>query len=71
MATEPTRPLVDAGQVARDLGICKSGVYRLAAAGALPSVRLGRRVLFPAGVVVRLAEAAFERTATVETVDER
>jgi excisionase family DNA binding protein len=48
-AADPTPPLVlDVRDVAERLRISRSFAYELIAAGRLPSIRLGRRVLVPA-----------------------
>lgn len=43
------RMFLTAEEVGRRLGLRRSRVYELAAAGRLPVVRLGRRILFLAG----------------------
>ncbi len=48
-------------EVGQQLGIRKSRVYELAAAGLLPVVRLGRRMRFPRCGLDELAAAAIER----------
>jgi excisionase family DNA binding protein len=57
-ATERTagsEPVVlDVPEVARRLGISRSFAYELVAAGEIPSLRLGRRVLVPVHQLRRL-----------------
>jgi excisionase family DNA binding protein len=57
-----------ADEVGRELGLGRSRVYELAAAGHLPVVRLGRRMWFPrrgldalADDAVRIARETLER----------
>ena len=63
--TDPARseaPLfLTAREVGQQLGLKRSRVYELAAAGMLPVVRLGRRMLFPRRGLEELAEAAIAR----------
>ncbi len=58
----PARVFLSAREVGLQLGIRKSRVYELAAAGLLPVVRMGRRMLFPCHGLEALAAAAIERT---------
>ena len=67
-AARPDRPahpvqrvFLTATEVGQQLGIRKSRVYELAAAGLLPVVRLGRRMRFPRRGLEELATAAIER----------
>ena len=62
-AAAPTMFLT-ANEVGQQLGIRKSRVYELAAAGLLPVVRLGRRMRFPRRGLEELAAAAIERAKT-------
>jgi len=55
------RVFLTAREVGQQLGIRKSRVYELAAAGLLPVVRMGRRILFPCRGLDALATAAIER----------
>jgi excisionase family DNA binding protein len=50
-----------AAEVGRELGLKKSRVYELAAAGLLPVVRLGRRMLFPRRGLDAMIDAAIRR----------
>jgi excisionase family DNA binding protein len=52
------RLFLNAEEVGRQLGLRRSRVYELAAAGLLPVVRLGRRLRFPRHGLEELAEAA-------------
>jgi excisionase family DNA binding protein len=58
------RLFISASDVGRQLGLRKSRVYELAAAGLLPSVRLGRRIWFPVRGLDALAETAIEEART-------
>src|SRR5687768_1892485 len=60
-ALEPGRLFLTAEEVGRQLGLRRSRVYELAAAGLLPAVRLGKRVLFPRRGLEELAEEAISR----------
>jgi excisionase family DNA binding protein len=55
------RIFLTATEVGEQLGLKKSRVYELAAAGLLPVVRLGRKMLFPRRGLDALVEAAIER----------
>ena len=55
------RMFLTATEVGQQLGLGKSRVYELAAAGMLPVVRLGRRMLFPQRGLDALAEAAIQQ----------
>ena len=55
------RAFLSAAEVGAQLGLGRSRVYELAAAGVLPVVRLGRRMLFPRRGLDELAELAIER----------
>lgn len=46
--------VLDVPEVARRLGISRSFAYALVAAGEIPSLRLGRRVLVPVHQLRRL-----------------
>lgn len=46
-AVTEIRPMLTVEQVAAALAVSEATVRRLAAAGALPSVRVGRQVRFP------------------------
>lgn len=67
--TLPSGPSADAPmflsaeEVGHELGISRSRVYELAAAGQLPVVRLGRRMWFPRRGLDALAEAAMREFA--------
>lgn len=64
------RLFLTAAEVGRRLGLGKSRVYELAAAGALPVVRLSpRRMLFPRRGLEELAKAAIERAKARTLVD--
>ena len=47
----PVARLMSVGDAASLLGISRSHAYRLVAAGELPSVHLGRRVLVPRSAI--------------------
>ena len=55
------RAFLSAVEVGERLGVRRSRVYELAAAGMLPVVRLGRRMFFPRHGLDALAEQAIER----------
>jgi excisionase family DNA binding protein len=55
------RLFLSAAEVGLQLGLKRSRVYELAAAGLLPVVRLGRRMLFPRRGLEALADAAVAR----------
>jgi excisionase family DNA binding protein len=57
-----TRIFLNAAEVGRQLGLRKSRVYEMAAEGLLPSVRLGRRIWFPALGLDARADAAIEES---------
>lgn len=57
-----TRVFISASDVGKQLGLHKSRVYEMAAAGLLPSVRLGRRIWFPVRGLEALADAAIEES---------
>jgi excisionase family DNA binding protein len=63
------RMFLSAAEVGQQLGLHKSRVYELAAAGLLPVVRLGRRMLFPRRGLEQIAEAAIERARARLTED--
>lgn len=55
LGPEDREPVVlDVPEVARRLGISRSFAYELVAAGEIPSLRLGRRVLVPVHQLRRL-----------------
>jgi excisionase family DNA binding protein len=58
---EPRPMFLTAAEVGQELGLKKSRVYELAAAGLLPVVRLGRRMLFPRRGLDELVDAAIEQ----------
>ena len=55
------RIFLTAAEVGRQLGVRKSRVYELAASGAIPVVRMGRRMLFPRKGLEELADTAIEQ----------
>ena len=57
------RMFLTAEEVGQRLGLKRSRVYGLAAAGMLPVVRLGRRMLFPRRGLEELVEAAIRRAS--------
>ncbi len=58
---EPSgRVFLNACEVGQQLGLRRSRIYEMAAEGLLPSVRLGRRIWFPARGLDALADAAIE-----------
>lgn len=58
---KPRPMFLTAAEVGQELGLKKSRVYELAAAGLLPVVRLGRRILFPRRGLEALVDTAIER----------
>jgi excisionase family DNA binding protein len=60
------RATMDLPEVAAVLGCSRSSVYRWAANGTLPTIRLGRRVLVPRAAV----EALLTNWDTRETASE-
>ena len=56
--------LVDAKTIGAQLGLKDSPVYEMAQRGLLPTVKFGRRVLFPVDAVDRLAEVAIARAVS-------
>lgn len=53
------RMVLSVPEAAEELGVDKSTVYRLAANGTLPHVRIGRRIVIPREALARwLAESA-------------
>ena len=58
---KPRPMFLTAAEVGQELGLKKSRVYELAAAGLLPVVRLGRRILFPRRGLDALVDTAIER----------
>ena len=53
---QPERLTYTVTQAGHLLGICRNSAYQLAAAGQIPTVRLGRRVLVPKAALDRLLE---------------
>lgn len=51
-----------AREVGQLMGLKKSRVYELAAAELLPTVRLGRKILFSRRGILALDQAAIDRT---------
>ena len=49
------QPFMSVTEVAAVLGLSRAHTYRLAGAGDIPSVRRGRRVLFPTVAIRRFA----------------
>ena len=60
-ASTPEPLFLTAAEVGSLLNLRKSRVYELAAAGLLPTVRLGRRVLFSRRGLLAIDQAAIER----------
>jgi excisionase family DNA binding protein len=52
---------LSADEVGRELGISRSRVYELAAAGQLPFFRMGRRMWFPRRGLEALGDEAIRR----------
>ncbi|ADB31259.1 DNA binding domain protein, excisionase family [Kribbella flavida DSM 17836] len=65
------RPWLTVEETAKELGLSAMTVYRAIAAGAFPAVRVGRRIVVPAGAIDSLAKAAIERGAVISTADWR
>lgn len=57
----PTITVERAGEI---LGISRRSAYRAAAAGQLPTLRLGRRILVPTASLLRLLGATTEMADT-------
>jgi excisionase family DNA binding protein len=72
-----TRPGLRAGErrwlsvaeLARELGLSQMTLYRVIAAGEVPAVRIGRRLVVPARVLDDMAAAALATGTTVDTAD--
>lgn len=54
-ATQRKRPY-SIDEAASELGLCRNTIYRLAASGELPTIRLGKRMLVPAPALHALLE---------------
>jgi len=57
---------MSAGEVGKLLELKKSRIYELAAAGHLPTVRLGRRILFSRRGIEELERVAIERAVALQ-----
>ena len=68
MPTTPT-DLHDANTAAARLGIGRTSLYQLLAAGELGSVRIGRRRLIPAREIDRFIAAHYEPGMSAEVDD--
>lgn len=55
----PTITIEEAGEI---LGISRRSAYRAAAAGQLPTLRLGRRILVPTASLLRLLGATSDES---------
>jgi excisionase family DNA binding protein len=53
----PERLTYTVEEAGRLLGICRNSAYQLAAAGEIPTIRLGRRLVVPKTALDRLLEA--------------
>lgn len=53
----------NADEVKTALGLSLSGVYEAARKGDLPSVRIGRRLIFPKAAIDRLLQQAVDKAA--------
>lgn len=53
----------NADEVKAALGLSLSGVYEAARKGDLPSVRIGRRLIFPKAAIDRLLQQAVDKAA--------
>ena len=63
---DPTeRPTLTVDAVAEILGLDRKTVYEGAASGQIPSIRVGRRLLFPRAAIDAWLSAARPRRATV------
>lgn len=60
-STAAENPFMSAAEVGSMLNLRKTRVYELAAAGLLPTVRLGRRILFVRRGIAVLEQAAVDR----------
>ena len=64
MDNDDIQPLtVTVEQAARLLGIGRSTAYELVHTGAVPSLRLGRRIVVPVGRITQMLEADLSDTA--------
>lgn len=61
MADQPLPPALDAATAADLLSMSPRAVYRAIAAGDLPSIRLGRRVLIPTAKLLVMLGLSPER----------
>ena len=52
----PERDTYDLPQLASRLGVSRSSVYRWAANGTIPTIRLGRRLLVPRAAIEQLLD---------------
>ena len=52
----PERETFDLPDVATRLGVSRTSVYRWAASGVIPTIRLGRRLLVPRAAVEELLD---------------
>ena len=52
----PERDTYDLPQVAARLGVSRTSIYRWAASGVIPTIRLGRRLLVPRAAVEELLD---------------
>ena len=64
----PQRETFDLPEVAARLGVSRTSIYRWAASGVIPTIRLGHRRLVPRAVVERLLDP-HSSTQTSETPD--
>lgn len=61
-------PALTVERAAELLGISRRSAYRAAAAGQLPSLRLGRRLLIPTGQLLDLLGIAQQQAPVKEAV---
>lgn len=52
----PERETYDLPEVAARLGVSRTSIYRFAANGTIPTIRLGRRLLVPRAVVEEILD---------------
>jgi excisionase family DNA binding protein len=62
LETQPVEKLLDAGDLAALLGICRQTAERAARAGKIPSIKIGRRVRFSREHVRHIFEHGYANT---------
>jgi len=56
LAKDDSRLAIDVPEAGALLGLSRNGAYQAAAAGTLPTIRVGRRILVPRAALMRLLE---------------